>query len=60
MTFEWGVCLRTIPWDKNDHEVAAGIAGVRTTISPSILIQIWQVRSLSASTQRINVAVEVA
>jgi len=40
-------------WDISDLRVAPKTTEVRTTLSPTILAQMGQVRSLSAYTQRI-------
>ena len=45
----------TVPWNNSDFRVAPWTAKVPTTISSSILGQMGQVRSPSASPQRIDV-----
>jgi hypothetical protein len=42
-------------WDSSDLRVARKTTKVKTCITPSILAQMGQVRSLSASTQRVDV-----
>ena len=48
-------CLGTLPWDNNDLGVVFKTVEVRTIVTPSILAQMVQVRSLSASTQEVDV-----